>query len=94
VLHKQNRHCSAQPDGTARHRWEPTWTEHAGRRIDVIEDRPQRRLHLRLRLLGDLGDHVAAAADQTPLAQALGELGLQRGDQARGAVGDTQQWRA
>ena len=54
-----------------------------GRLVDVVEDRPERRLDLGLGLLGDLGDDVPAAVDQTPLAQTLGEHGLQGGDQAR-----------
>ena len=46
----------------------------AGSLLDVVEDRPERRLDLGLGRLGHLGEHVAAAMDETTLAQARADM--------------------
>lgn len=63
----------------------------AGLGVDVVEDRPELRLHLGLGMGRHLGDKVARPMDQTTLAQAVVEHDLGRADQARAAVGDDQE---
>jgi hypothetical protein len=59
----------------------------------VVEQRPERLLHLALVLDGHLGQDVSGPVDHTTLAQAVREDQLHRPDEPRGAVGDDQQWR-
>ena len=66
----------------------------AGRLVDVVEDGPVAGLDLGLRGHGDLGEHVADAMHQAPLAQRRRERLLDRGQQPGGTVGDHQNWRA
>ena len=65
----------------------------AGRGLQVpgVEDLPVGVLDLGLHPGRDLGQDVPAPVDETALAQGLGVGLLDRGDQARGAVGDDQQ---
>ena len=56
-----------------------------------VEDLPVGGLHLGLVAGADLGQHVAGAMDQTPLAQRAREGLLGGADQAGCAVGDDQQ---
>jgi hypothetical protein len=65
----------------------------AGSLLDVVEDRPERRLDLGLGPLGQAST-LCGSDGETTLAQARAERSLQRRDQARGAVTDAQQRRA
>jgi hypothetical protein len=70
----------------------PVVEQGAGRHVGRhVEDRPVGGLDLGLSALGYLGQNVAGAVDQTPLAQRAGQLPFERADQPSGAVGDDQQ---